>query len=168
MTSIHRKKISNAARPQIVGSPVVVYQTPYMYVDRNITPDLISDAYKVPIIFSSLSYLNRLCFGGLDFRLESIDGGNDDTKQGQIDSALPQIKKIDSSLARIGRMKNCTTLDCIRMAGMEIWSWRKCLFERAISLGEGNIYSLKLQSLPGKSFNRVPTAFSGNNRYQTR
>ena len=166
MTVIHRKKICNAKGTKALGAPVVAYSTPYLYVDRNITPELISDAYKVPIIFSSLSYLNRLCFGGLDFRLESVDGKEDDTKQSQIDAALPQIKKIDASLARIGRMKNCTTLDCVRVAAMELWSWRKCLFEKATSLGEGNVYSLKLQNLPGDSFNRTPSVFLGNRRYQ--
>ena len=38
---IHRRiggKLYNAAAPQMVGAPVVVYQTPYRYVDRQTIP----------------------------------------------------------------------------------------------------------------------------------
>ena len=167
---IHRRiggKLYNAAAPQqMVGAPVVVYQTPYRYVDRQITADMLVDSYKMPLIFSSLSFLSRLCFGGLDFKLESIDGPEDDTKKQQIAQALSQIKEADKTLARIGRNKNCTTLECVRKAALEGWTFNRAFFERAQQMGEGNVYYPRLQHLPSQSFNRTPSAVSGNNRYQ--
>ena len=167
---IHRRiggKLYNAAAPQqMVGAPVVVYQTPYRYVDRQITADMLVDSYKMPLIFSSLSFLSRLCFGGLDFKMESIDGPEDDTKELQITQALSQIKEADKTLARIGRNKNCTTLECVRKAALEGWTFNRAFFERAQQMGEGNVYYPRLQHLPSQSFNRTPASVSGNNRYQ--
>lgn len=166
---IHRKlggKLYNAAAPKMVGAPVVVYQTPYRYVDRQITADMLVDSYKMPLIFSSLSFLSRLCFGGLDFKLESIDGPDDDTKETQITQALRQIKEADKSLARIGRNKNCTTLECVRKAALEGWTFNRVFFEKSQQMGEGNVYTPLLQHLPSQSFNRTPSSVSGNNRYQ--
>lgn len=174
MAEIHRKvggklfeKQMNAAEPQMVGAPVVIYSTPYRYVDRNITPELIVDSYKIPIIFSSLAFLNRLCFGGLSFKMESIDGPEDDTKKMQIDQALKQIKKIDKNLARIGINKNCCTLDCVRAGALSAWSFRQAFFEKVITAQEGNLYAPRLQQLQGQSFSKTPTTLaSQTTRYK--
>jgi hypothetical protein len=174
MAEIHRKvggklfeKQLNASEPQMVGAPVVIYSTPYRYQDRNVTPELIADSYKIPIIFSSLSFLNRLCFGGLSFKLESIDGPEDDTKKTQIDQALKQIKTIDKSLARIGINKNCSTLDCVRAGALSTWSYRQAFFEKIVTTQEGNLYAPRLQYLQGQSFSKTPTTLaSQTTRYK--
>jgi len=174
MAQIHRaiggklfEKQQNAKEPQMVGAPVVIYSTPYRYIDRNITPEVIADAYKVPIIFSSLSFHNRLCLGGMNFKLESIDGPEDDTKQNQIDEAMKQIKQIDKSFARIGRHKNCNTLDCMRMTSLEVLGYRQSPWEVVTRLEKGNLYVPRLQHLPAQSFNKTPTTLaSQTTRYQ--
>jgi hypothetical protein len=170
MAKIHRKeggKLYNAVEASMIGAPVVIYQTPYNYIDRQITPEVIADSYKVPIIFSSLQFHNRLCLNGMEFKLESIDGPEDDTKSKQIEQALKQIKQIDKSFARIGRHKNCTTLDCMRTTSLEVLGYRQCLWEKTIKLEKGNLYVPRLQHLPSQSFNKTPTiSYADSTRYQ--
>jgi hypothetical protein len=161
-------KMKQQAEPQMIGMSMPIYATPYRYVDRTFTPSMIRDAYNIPIIFSSLSFHNSLCFAGKDFKLESIDGPEDDTKQPQIDQALRQIKRIDKNLARIGKNRNCNTLDCLRKTSLETMSYRQSFWEIAVvkDTQEPNLFAPRLQHLPSASFDKQPSTLMDNTRYK--
>jgi len=166
---IHRKvggKLEVEAKTsQMIGAPVAISATPYRYVDREITAELIVDAWKMPIIFSSLQFLSRLCFSALTPTFASIDGPEDDTKADQIAQATKQFKLLDRNLAQIGWHKSCTTLECLRAAGLGMWSFRQAFFEKDLQKLEGNLYGPRIQYLQAQSFSTMPSAFSDTARY---
>jgi len=154
-----------ASPDKMIGAPIFISAAPYRYADREITAELITDAWKMPIIFSSLQFLSRLCFSTLTPTFVSIDGPEDDTKSDQIAQAAKQFKQLDRNLAQIGWHKSCTTLECLRSAGLGIWSFRQAFFEKIQIKLEGNLYGPRLQHLQGQSFDKAPSSFSDTTRY---
>jgi len=146
----------------LLGAPIIRATAPPGYIDRQITAPIIAANREVPIVLSSLTGLSRICFGGFDWHLESIDGPDDDTKAPQIDAALKQIKLIDKRIGRVGRARKVGTLGCVRAAALESWSWGKAVFEYGMKSEAGWIEPTEIQCLPGQSFARAPSLYGEN------
>lgn len=128
---------------------------PAGYIERPITPELISAGRSVPIVLSSLVGISRLCFSGMDFKVSSLEEG-DDTKTDLAMEVKTRIEKMDSKLGRVGKARNVGTIGLVRAAALDGWSYRQAVFEYATQRNDNWLDFSEIQLLPGLSFTSAP------------
>jgi hypothetical protein len=160
LNKVAPKQQNAASNNALVGRPMVSYNYPYGFIDRQITPEVIADDRQVPVVLSSLIGLSRVCFNGFDWDLQPLTEG-DDTQSSKIDAALQQIKLIDKKIGKIGRSKNVGTLGLVRAAALEGWTWNKAIFEFKMVKDGSWINPQEIQCLPGQSFYQIPSSLAG-------
>jgi len=142
------------------GVPVARYNAPIGYVDRLLTPELLQAERSVPVVFSSLLGLGRLCFGGFDHKLSPIDP-SDDGQEKQIDTCMAEIRRIEKRIGRVGKAKNTGTLGLIRATALDGWSFGKAFVEKALINEAGWMNFADVQLLPAQSFGMSVSACTG-------
>jgi hypothetical protein len=153
---------SSETAPRMAGRPIVKFQSPYGFVDRStiISADRIAANRSIPIVLESLIGFSSLCFHGFDHDLKPIDP-SDDTQDKNINKALAQIKLQEARIGRIGKARHQGTINLVRSAALDGWSFRQSVAEYA-TIQEGswlNFY--EIQHLPAQSFGSPPT-LTGN------
>ncbi len=139
---------------------------PPAYIQRLISPYVISEYRGIPCVLSSLISLSRLCFHGCNPKFTSIDGPEDDTKGPQIKAATKQFKQMNKSIGRVGKSKKLGILPLIRYAGLEGWSYRQAVFQFEMEQKGSWINPKEIQALPTISFARPAASITSEvNRY---
>lgn len=152
---LFRRSSREASPSKLQGAPMVRAAQPAGYIERPITPELISAGRSVPIVLSSLVGISRLCFSGMDFKVSSLEEG-DDTKTDLAMEVKTRIEKMDSKLGRVGKARNVGTIGLVRAAALDGWSYRQAVFEYATQRNDNWLDFSEIQLLPGLSFTSAP------------
>lgn len=153
-----------AAIDELLGKPVVRQRTWAQGTrDRNITPALLVEDRNVAPVIAALGGLSGICFPGFDFVLKPTEDGAD--VQSRINKVLPEIKRLDARIGRVGNARNTGTIGLIRRAFLEGYTFRQAIVEFAmVRDGQWENFS-DIQILPGQTFASASPETAGQDRY---
>jgi hypothetical protein len=152
-----------AAATTMTGASVVKGYTPMGYIDRTsyLSPERIAANRSVPVVLECLTGLSRMCFSGFDHVLKPLDP-SDDTQAANIEKAMQQIRIQEKRIGRIGKAKKCGTINLVRAAALDGWSYRQALAEYSTALEGSWLNFTEIQHLPAQSFSLTPPGVSGD------
>jgi hypothetical protein len=150
---------------ELQGQPIVKQSTRASGTrDRKITPALLVEDRNVAPVVAALGGLSGLCFPGFDFVIKPTEEGND-RAQTRIDKVLPEIKKVDAHIGRVGKARNTGTLGLVRRAFLEGYTFRQVVVEYVTERDGAYENFAEVQILPGESFASPPSIIIGQDRY---
>jgi len=158
--------VQEAAPAKLLGRPIVK-QTTYAANtrERNITPALLVEDRNVAPAISAIGGLSGLCFSGFDWILKPLEEGNEEAVEKKIYQVLPEIKRLDSQIGRVGKARNVGTLGLIRRSFLEGYTFRQVVVEYATIRDGSWLNFADIQILPGETFATMPPSLAGQERY---